>query len=76
MPKLMGLSQRDNARVGWRFQFAIEVLQQLALVLAEMQSLHKFVLLAQIVQVAMTLCHKKVLRSLFANHKTVQHCVH
>ena len=31
MPKLLGLSQRENSRVGWRFQFAIEVLQQLAL---------------------------------------------
>ena len=31
MPKLLGLSQRENSRVGCRFQFAIEVLQQLAL---------------------------------------------
>lgn len=31
LPKLLGLSQREGRTVGWRFQFAIEVLQQLAL---------------------------------------------
>jgi len=31
LPKLLGLSQRENRSVGWRFQFAVEVLQQLAL---------------------------------------------
>jgi membrane protein len=29
MPKLLGLSQRDGRSVGWRFQLALEVLQQL-----------------------------------------------
>ena len=31
LPKLLGLSQREGRTVGWRFQFAIEVVQQLAL---------------------------------------------
>lgn len=31
LPKLLGLSQREGRSVGWRFQFAVEVLQQLAL---------------------------------------------
>jgi membrane protein len=31
LPKLLGLSQREGRTVGWRFQFAVEVLQQLAL---------------------------------------------